>query len=203
MSSSEESGLLITGPCSLDFPQTGGDRVVSLLGTGPTVIRPPVYKQHDCNPTCNNDVDVASFRGYNPFAIPLFAGWSRLLYESTLPSNGKAVVYVAPCGRSIRNIEEIERFILSTGCQLTVVLFTLDPEIELYRPITSVEHPCFTYDPDISHGEESQPISIINCLDSDWIDPKFSYCRDRFPGQGVHMPDSEFASCCDCTDNCT
>ena len=183
--SDECDGQPITGLCQQDVPLPEGDCVVSLLDTGQAVVRPAVFVEHECGASCHDEVDVSSFRGYNLFAFPLFAGWSREVFDTSLASNGKTVIYVAPCGRSLRHMEEIERFILSTGCPLGIELFTLDPDIELFRPITAVLHQCISYEEDISRGQERQPISVINFLDHDWIDPNFSYCRDRFPGPGV------------------
>lgn len=128
----------------------------------------------------------------------------RLLFDTSLPSNGRSVVYVAPCGRSIRNdMSEIDRFILATDCPLDVSYFTLEPEIEIFSLMTAAQHPFIKYVNDLSHGRETQPVSVINFLDDEWIDPNFSYCRDRFPGPGVKMMrDPGFRSCCNCTDNC-
>lgn len=204
MSCDEGEGQIqtITGPGPQDEPQPEGDDAVFLINTEQPFARPAVYSKHDCDSDCNTDADVRSFRGYNPFSYPIFAGWSRLLFDTSLPSNGKSIVYVAPCGRSMRTMDEIEHFILITDCPLSITYFTLDPDVELFRPITAVLHPCMSYEEDISGGKETQPVSVINFLDHERLDRNFSYRKDRFPGPGVSLPLDGFSSCCDCSDNC-
>ena len=58
----------------------------------------------------------------NPLAIPMMCGWSR---EKTKhhPRGRQIVVYKSPCGQRLKNIKELHRYLLTTGCELGVDLF--------------------------------------------------------------------------------
>lgn len=180
---------------------------VSFLKTGLPVVKPRLFEDHDCGTACVvRETDVMRlFRGYNPFAIPMLCGWSRRVFETSLASNGRSIVYVAPCGRSIRTIDELQVYLSLTESPLDIMYFSMETEVEIFRSITaSVMHQCYWFLEDLSQGQETQPISVLNFVDEDRLDPKFRYRSQRFPGPGVHLTlDAEFLSCCDCIDNCS
>ena len=183
--------------------QPVGDRIVSFIELTQPALRPFHFVPHDCDVTCNRFIEFKPLRGHNPFTFPSLVGWMRLIYECSLTSNGKTVAYVTPCGRNIRTMDEIQRFIRTTGSSLGVEYFTFEPDIELFRQIAYVPYACFNYDMDFSRGQENQPISMVNTIDKCRIDPRFRYCSQRFPGPGVTLNlDPEFLSCCNCSDNC-
>lgn len=205
-SEGEENGIKTITASSArrdEVKQPVGDRIVSFIELTQPILRPFPFVPHECDVTCNQEIEFTPLRGHNPYTFPSLAGWTRLVYETSLTSNGKTVAYVAPCGRNIRTMDEIQRFIRTTECSLGVEYFTFEPDIELFRQIASVPYTCFNYDADFSRGQENQPISMVNTIDKCRIDPRFSYCSQRFPGPGVKLNlEPEFLSCCNCSDNC-
>lgn len=92
---------------------------------------------------------------HNPLSVPLIRGWSR---EITKQRNGgrRNVVYRAPCGRRMRNMDEVHRYLRVTGSELGVDLFCFDSYVH-----------CFTeFEPDIVLSEiKGYTISNMNhCL---------------------------------------
>ena len=52
-------------------------------------------------------------------------GWSREMSKQRLGSK-RFIEYRAPCGRRMRNMDEVHRYLRLTGCQLGVDLFSFD-----------------------------------------------------------------------------
>ena len=52
-------------------------------------------------------------------------GWSREVTKRT-PNSQRNVVYRGPCGRRMRNMEELHRYLRFTLCKLSVDLFCYD-----------------------------------------------------------------------------
>jgi histone-lysine N-methyltransferase SETDB1 len=169
------------------------------------------FKPHLCSESCNKyKLDIKTVRGHNPFIWPLLSGWSRFIFVIETGKFGiakKEVLYMTPCKRILRNIDEVRRYLTLTENKifpfLGVEFFTFEKEFELFRQTTAVVHQCVNFVEDISNGEEKQPISNINFLDNEVIDPEFKYCSTRFPAEGVDLNlDPRFLVCCDCEDDC-
>jgi hypothetical protein len=75
MSSEISDILTITGFNSSDSPHSDPESVTPLLEQEQLPLQPVDYTEHECDPNCNLEIDLNSFRGCNPFAIPLLAGW--------------------------------------------------------------------------------------------------------------------------------
>lgn len=189
-----------------------GDIFVSFLKQGQVIQRPTTrFKHHVCSARCvKKKLDMKTLRGHNPFVWPIMSGWSRFIFELEAGSFGiakKYVMYMSPCGKMLRNIEEVLRYLKFTDSRsnpcLGIELFSFEPEIEFYRHTIAVVHQCVTYIDDLSNGQEKQPISNINFLDDEVIDPLFEYCSTRSPTSGVDLNlDPSFLVCCDCEDDC-
>jgi histone-lysine N-methyltransferase SETDB1 len=61
----------------------------------------------------------------NPLSIPMLCGWSR---EVAKQRHGErlSIIYRAPCGRRMRNMDEVHRYLRLTGSQIGVDLFCFD-----------------------------------------------------------------------------
>jgi hypothetical protein len=80
--------------------------------------------------------DLNKYKGYNPLLIPLILSWERqfVKYQRHL----KAIFYKAPCGRRLRSIEELDRYLLLTNSILAIDLFSFDADVEIsveYVPV--------------------------------------------------------------------
>jgi len=140
-----------------------------------------------------------SFYNENPYHIPIIVGYRR---EVVRFSNERCpqIQYRAPCGRRLRNIYEVYRYLSDTESQLDIDLFTFSTGFALFRKSSPVK--ARLYIPDISHGLEPQPISCVNTVDDSDLG-NVIYKNARFPHPDVEFsPDPEFLPCCDCTDNC-
>lgn len=136
--------------------------------------------------------------GYNPLAKPLLCGWNRLLYKYKLSK--REINYKAPCGRLIRNIEELHSYLMVTGSDMTIDLFDFEPWVRCLAEF--VLEPNVPINRDLSAGIEQVPIPVVNCVDTEPLNFR-NYSNKREPMEGVNLNlDPEFLCGCDCTDNC-
>ena len=85
------------------------------------------------------------------------------------------VIYKAPCGLCLRNMEEIQHYLFQTRCDFIFLeMFCLDPYVLVDRPF----HPSrpIYYIPDITSGREDIPLSCVNEIDST-PSPKVAYSK--------------------------
>lgn len=89
-------------------------------------IQPKKYVPHKCGPQCvrNTDISSENLKGYSPLSIPLICGWYRQLCK--FPKGKKVILYQAPCGIRVRNIEELHRYLRITESSISVDLFDFD-----------------------------------------------------------------------------
>lgn len=167
------------------------------------------YHSHTCNPLCvkNSDPSRSEIRDINPFSVPVIWGWTRELsaYRNHRSKVQKCILYRAPCGKRLRSLDEVDRYLALTDSTLSIDFFTFDTEV---RPFSELKKPenrsSFIYlVPDIAKGSENHSISCINQFNSEEIPYDFEYCSRRFPGKGVHLEsDPRFLLCCSCEDDC-
>jgi len=71
------------------------------------------------------------YSDFNPLSIPMKCGWSR---EVTKQRHGgrRNIVYRGPCGRRMRNMDEVHRYLRLTGCKLSVDLFCFDSFVHCF-----------------------------------------------------------------------
>ena len=142
------------------------------------------------------------FYDQNPFYIPIMVGYRRELLRTNDQELHQRlrVTYRAPCGRRLRDIFEVWNYLRITKSELDIDLFTFTPGFSLFRKSDPLR--AKFYVPDITNGEEPQPISCVNTIDFKDLGPVI-YKAERFPHPDVSFcPDPDFLSCCDCTDNC-
>ncbi|XP_059613968.1 histone-lysine N-methyltransferase eggless isoform X2 [Phlebotomus argentipes] len=157
---------------------------------------PKSYTPHNCNPDCLYRISY-DLNLYNPLAKPLLSGWERKIYRVKAR---RYVVYKAPCGRSLRGIDEVHTYLRFTDCNLNVDNYDFDPAVHCLAEY--VIDSAIVRKSDISNGVESMPIACVNCYD-DTVPPTCIYANHRIPTEGVNLNlDPEFLCGCDCTDDC-
>lgn len=159
------------------------------------------FRPHYCNARCLTDSDdPLKMKGKNPLLIPMLFGWER--HQAKYRTSGKRIVmYRAPCGRRLREIDEIHTYLMLTQSHLSVDLFCFDPAVHCFGEFVPTR--CFCYIKDISYGKENVPITCVNSLSRNY--PEYvEYSTRRLPAKGVHLNlDPEFLVGCDCTDDCS
>ncbi|XP_038572168.1 histone-lysine N-methyltransferase SETDB2-like isoform X2 [Micropterus salmoides] len=184
------------------------------------------YQPHLCCKACLSSLpsmphSTPLFWGENPLKVPLLCGFKRLTAVPLMSSRGVGtsdaegaefsvsedvedwdVVYKAPCGLSLRNHDDVMRFLLATESfdVLQVDFFTFNPAVELDPPLaTGPRRP----ELDLSRGVEPTPVEL--CAGEGGARPAdFRYRKERWPhGCFLSRGPTLFDACCDCTDGCT
>ncbi|CAH4032426.1 unnamed protein product [Pieris brassicae] len=163
-------------------------------------VRPyKIPANHVCGPNCNRK-DVLSLKDlltYNPLAKPLLSGWERQIVRSKYD---KRVMYRAPCGRRIRNMEELLRYLQTIKSDMGVDLFDFGPNTHCLAEFVINKY--VVSKKDLANGKENVPVPCVNFYDGSL--PEFcAYSTERTPTAGVPLNlDPEFLCGCDCEDDC-
>ncbi|XP_049335936.1 histone-lysine N-methyltransferase SETDB1-B isoform X2 [Astyanax mexicanus] len=163
------------------------------------------YLSHSCTPDCLKRVRPTRpnmHRGRNPLLTPLLYEFRRMTARRRL--NRKMsfhVIYKSPCGLSLRNMGEIQRYLFQTTCDFIYLeMFCLDPYVLVDRRFQP-QRP-FYFIRDITAGREDIPLSCVNEIDNT-PPPSVAYSKERIPATGVYINTSaDFLVGCDCTDGC-
>lgn len=156
------------------------------------------YMKHECSKSCLPVLknDLSSF---SPLSKPLLSHWERQIVRQR---NYRFVVYKAPCGRRLRDMNEVFRYLNTTKCFLNVDNFDFDPSIQVLASYHVDKNTCPLFIDDITEGKEAMKVNCINAFDNQ-RPPPLEYSACRIPMNGVNInTDPEFMSCCDCTDEC-
>lgn len=157
---------------------------------------PRKYTSHACSPSCLFEI-THNLSTYSPLSKPLLSGWERQICKA---KGKKSVVYKAPCGRRLRNMSELHRYLRMTNCSLNVENFDYDFMIHCLAEY--VIDTCIINKPDISEGVESMVVPCVNYYDTT-MPPPCVYSAKRIPTEGVNLnSDASFMCGCDCTDDC-
>ncbi|XP_078480213.1 histone-lysine N-methyltransferase SETDB1-B-like isoform X4 [Lampetra planeri] len=164
-----------------------------------------LYVPHACGQSCLRSLRPANldkYKGRNPLLVPLLYDFRRLSARRKI--NRKApfhMMYKAPCGRSLRCMMEVQRYLFETYANfLFLEQFCFDPYVMAERRISTVK-PLYCVR-DITNGVEDVPVSCVNEIDSE-PPPDAAYSKVRIPEHGVFInTSSEFLVCCSCTDGC-
>jgi len=155
---------------------------------------------HNCGPECvDSTVAVGKLSGVQSvFLIPFQCGWSRQVVKHSNMGQRK-VCYIAPCGRRLRRIQEVHKYIRLTGVNMEIDWFSFDWWL---HPLDQ-----FVADKiiirDISYGAENVPVSCSNTVDEEFIE-HINYSTKRLPQSRVFInTDPEFLTGCDCQDDCS
>ena len=163
------------------------------------------YKPHACTRACvaKYEVSIENVKNLNPLLMPLLHGWQRLIctQKKTLRVGSKKWIgYMGPCGRTLRNTAEVDRYLMLTDSKLTLDQFSFDYFIHVNREYEANAR--FLKREDITNKSEAVPISCVNCVDYSEPD-KIHYSATRKPLEGVPLNTTEdFLDGCECTDNC-
>ncbi|XP_001603698.1 histone-lysine N-methyltransferase SETDB1 [Nasonia vitripennis] len=158
------------------------------------------FVPHKCGPKCVESISFTpdDLRGYSPLSIPLLCGWNRQLCK--FPKAKKVILYQAPCGVRLRNMEELHRYLRMTNCPMSVDLFEFDFWVHCLAEF--VLDKCFVNIKDLSYGVENVPIPCVNEIDHAYPDT-IKYTTQREPTEDVYMNlDPDFLCSCDCEDDC-
>uniref|UniRef100_A0A8C2FXU9 [histone H3]-lysine(4) N-trimethyltransferase n=1 Tax=Cyprinus carpio TaxID=7962 RepID=A0A8C2FXU9_CYPCA len=163
------------------------------------------YLTHNCTPDCLKRIRPTHpnlHRGRNPLLTPLLYEFRRMTGRRRL--NRKMsfhVIYKSPCGLSLRNMAEIQRYLFQTHCDFIFLeMFCLDPYVLVDRRFQP-QRP-FYFIRDITGGREDIPLSCVNEIDNT-PPPSVAYSKERIPEDGVFINTSpDFLVGCDCTDGC-
>uniref|UniRef100_S4R967 SET domain bifurcated histone lysine methyltransferase 1b n=1 Tax=Petromyzon marinus TaxID=7757 RepID=S4R967_PETMA len=183
-------------------------RLLQSLATYPIYKAPKeklLYVPHACSQSCLRSLRPANldkYKGRNPLLVPLLYDFRRLSARRKI--NRKApfhMMYRAPCGRSLRCMMEVQRYLFETYANfLFLEQFCFDPYVMAERRISTVK-PLYCVR-DITNGVEDVPVSCVNEIDSE-PPPDAAYSKVRIPEHGVFINTSpEFLVCCSCTDGC-
>ncbi|CAJ0579063.1 unnamed protein product, partial [Mesorhabditis spiculigera] len=172
-----------------------------------------------CPHTCDADCLQVSadlpetLAGLSPFYIPLLFGWRRekvVRWPKSVKTGGRgrqrkpeySIQYTAPCGRSMRRIEDIATFLRLTGAELTIDNFTYD--INVRESYMAKADPQYQVMADFSLGVEQYAIPAINSVDDEPV-PKIKYSGERFAENDavvITTLNREWCSGCTCTGDC-
>ncbi|XP_067418813.1 histone-lysine N-methyltransferase SETDB2 [Emydura macquarii macquarii] len=160
------------------------------------------YQNHDCSTVCLASRPLNSYKGENPLKIPILCHFQRRHAKADSLSKSLDVNYKAPCGRSLRNFQDVQSYLFETQCNfLFVDHFSFNTYVQLGR--NTLNREALVFDFDISNGAESVPISFCNEVDCARL-PYFKYRKASWPrGYYLNNFSSMFLDSCNCTDGCT
>ncbi|XP_037083746.1 histone-lysine N-methyltransferase eggless-like [Pollicipes pollicipes] len=176
-----------------------GDGQITEISSKPRVT-PRRLQPHACGRACirNFSVDMARLKGVNPLLMPMMSGWIREIVRHR--TSKRTVLYRAPCGRRLRSLDEVFTYLRRTDCKLEIDCFCFDFWVHCFTEFEPARKFCSIKD--ISYGKENVAVSCVNSLNRDYPD-YVEYSTRRLPTSGVQLNlDSNFLTCCDCTDDC-
>ncbi|KAM5311110.1 histone-lysine N-methyltransferase SETDB2 isoform 2-T2 [Glossophaga mutica] len=158
------------------------------------------YQSHDCSGACLMKMPV-TFKEENPLQLPITCHFQRRHAKTNTHSSALHVSYKTPCGRSLRNMEEVFRYLLETECNfLFTDNFSFNTYVQLTRNYPKQEG--IVSDLDISNGVELVPISFCNEIDNRKL-PHFKYRKTMWP-RAYYLSSfpNIFTDSCDCSEGC-
>lgn len=157
------------------------------------------YQSHTCSGACLMKMPPV-FKSENPLQLPIKCHFQRQHAKTNSHSSALHVSYKTPCGRSLRNMEEVFRYLLETECNfLFTDNFSFNTYVQLTRNYSNQE--AFS-DVDISNGVESVPISLCNEIDNRKF-PHFKYRKTIWPrAYYLNSFSKMFTDSCDCSEGC-
>ena len=177
----------------------GTEGEVTSVEWSPPPLRP--FSPHVCCSACTPPYSEETTRGSPLLQIPLLhGGWAR---SRTRHSQGgrRGVVYLAPCGRRLRSLEEVHSYLLLTKQGLSMDMFTFDWWVQVLGVFQVTRDPLCAVK-DISYGKEGVAVSCVNLLDRAF--PEYiEYSTSRLPQSKVPLDlDPGFLPGCSCQDDC-
>ncbi|CAI5769033.1 histone-lysine N-methyltransferase SETDB2 [Podarcis lilfordi] len=160
------------------------------------------YEDHVCSKKCLAKRPWNSYKDENPLHLPMLCRFQRWHAKPDYVSKSHNVIYKAPCGRSLRNFQDVQNYLFQTECTyLYLDHFSFNTYVQVFRNNPSCQP--FVFDFDISNGAETIPVSFCNDIDHDRL-PYFKYRKVSWPhGYFLNNFSSMFIDSCSCTDGCT
>ncbi|XP_006879566.1 PREDICTED: histone-lysine N-methyltransferase SETDB2 [Elephantulus edwardii] len=158
------------------------------------------YKSHACSGACLIKMPL-TFKGENPLQLPTQCHFQRRHSKTNSHSSALHVSYRTPCGRSLRNVKEVFRYLIETECNfLFTDNFSFNTYVQLTRNYPKQEE--IVSEADISSGVESVPISFCNEIDSRKL-PYFKYRKTLWPRTYyLNNFSNMITDSCDCSEGC-
>ncbi|KAM3933892.1 histone-lysine N-methyltransferase SETDB2-like [Leptodactylus fuscus] len=166
------------------------------------VVTSVLYKTHSCRQRCLSNVNPYFSKRENPLKFPLVCHFQRRHAKSSLISRHLDVIYKAPCGKNLRDFDDVRSYLSDTKCRfLSLDHFSFNTYLLLDRNV--VKNPVIYQDADISRDAESVPVPVCNEIDNTRPAP-FTYRKSPWPrGYSINNFTDLFIGCCDCTDGCS
>ena len=163
-------------------------------------LTPKIYVPHTCSRQCCLGTK-SNLSAYSILTRPLLVSWERQIVKKNKTS--KHVIYKSPCGRRLRNMTEIHKYLKMTQNKFNVDNFDFDPIITVMTFYDINKDLCGLFLDDLAEGKEGMPIPVLNAFD-DQRPPDLQYSSVRIPTKNVRIDkDPGFLMCCDCTDDCS
>ncbi|XP_077370108.1 histone-lysine N-methyltransferase SETDB2 isoform X2 [Festucalex cinctus] len=201
------------------MPTPPPSAVEDLLLSPLVPIQPP-YKLHTCCKMClpslqGTHPSTLPYWAQNPLKVPLLCGFKRMVAGPLMSSIANRqkdgededddeghwdVIYKAPCGHSLRNYDDVMRFLLATESYdvLQLDYFSFNMAVQLDPPTAQESHPP---EIDLSRGCEPTPVEL--CVGPDDSRPsEFRYRKERWPHGCFLTRGPVFDTYCECTDGC-
>jgi len=166
------------------------------------LMEPQAYVDHVCDAECQQayPYEASQHKTSNPLRIPLHLGWRREIVSGEFDDSNWKIIYTAPCGRRLRNLDEVHRYLDLTESKLEIDMFAFDYWLSVMREFVPTSD--FIQLRDISHGRETMPISAANSYDSAYP-PNIEYSTSPIPQKEVNIEtDPGFLLRCNCKNNC-
>jgi len=159
------------------------------------------FKPHNCSPLCTSKYPYieCEHKLLNTFLIPIALGWQRQLSKHK-QGGRRRVSYIGPCGRRLRSMEEVHRYLRMTKTELEIDFFNFDWWLHVFNEFKPAREFCTIKD--LSYGKENVPVSCVNSIDRNY--PEYvEYSTVRLPQKKVEInTEQDFLMGCDCTDDC-
>ncbi|OCT93040.1 hypothetical protein XELAEV_18016106mg [Xenopus laevis] len=159
------------------------------------------FGNHSCGPSCLSGINSFLFTKGNPLQLPISCDFQRCHLKINSPDDLSHILYKAPCGRSLRDYDEVHSYLTETGCHfLAVDNFSFNNHVRLDS--NSSFNQGIVQDCDISNDVESVPVAFSNEIDNT-RPSNFIYRKTSWPpGYSLNNFTDIFVKCCNCTDGC-
>ncbi|XP_061780150.1 histone-lysine N-methyltransferase SETDB2 [Nerophis lumbriciformis] len=172
------------------------------------------YHLHECCKTCLPSLpdmfqSTPPFWAQNPLMAPQLCNFRRILAKKDQQEDFLTeeeheghwdVIYKTPCGQSLRNHDDVMRFLLATESYDVLQLDYFSFNMAVQLDPSEVQSPQLP-EIDLSRGSEPTPVEL--CLGpGDTRPAEFRYRKERWPHGCFLSRGPMFDACCDCQDGC-
>ncbi|KAG8452826.1 hypothetical protein GDO86_004568 [Hymenochirus boettgeri] len=194
----EEACLGFNSDCESEDARSESENISTSVSS---TVEKFFYRKHTCNKSCLLNVNPYPSKSENPLKRPVLCDFQRFCAKRSCVEKQPYIVYKAPCGRSLRDYDEVHTYLTETGCHfLCVDNFSFNTLVRLNSCVSFIQS--IVLDSDISRDIESVPVSFCNEID-DTKPPPFTYRKTSWPpGYSINNFRDIFEKCCNCSDGC-